>query len=44
MEALPLHLRKARLTGISPQANASVCRGLLRERYVTVGIGEEEDR
>jgi metal-sulfur cluster biosynthetic enzyme len=44
MEALPLHLRKARLTGISLQANASVCRGLLRERYATVGIGEEEDR
>jgi hypothetical protein len=44
VEALPLHLRKARLTGISLQANASVCRGLLRERYAMVGIGEEEDR
>jgi metal-sulfur cluster biosynthetic enzyme len=44
VEALPLHLRRARLTGVSLQANGSVCRGLLRERYVTVGVGEEEDR
>jgi metal-sulfur cluster biosynthetic enzyme len=43
VEALPLHLRKARLTQISLQANASVCRGLLRERYATVGVGEEEE-
>jgi metal-sulfur cluster biosynthetic enzyme len=31
--ALPLHLRRARLTQISTEANASVCRGLLRQRY-----------
>jgi metal-sulfur cluster biosynthetic enzyme len=42
VQALPLHLRKARLTGVSLQANGSVCRGLLRERYATVGLGEEE--
>lgn len=41
--ALPLHLRRARLTGISLQANGGVCRGLLRERYATVGLGEEEE-
>jgi hypothetical protein len=26
------------------QANGGVCRGLLRERYATVGLGEEENR
>jgi metal-sulfur cluster biosynthetic enzyme len=41
--ALPLHLRRARLTGVSLQANGGVCRGLLRERYATVGLGEEEE-
>jgi hypothetical protein len=40
--ALPLHLRRARLTGVSLQANGGVCRGLLRERYTAVGLGEEE--
>jgi hypothetical protein len=40
--ALPLHLRRAQLTGVSLQANGGVCRGLLRERYATVGLGEEE--
>jgi hypothetical protein len=42
VEALPLHLRKARLTGVSLQANGSVCRGLLRERYATAGIGSDD--
>ncbi|MDP9239377.1 MAG: metal-sulfur cluster biosynthetic enzyme, partial [Actinomycetota bacterium] len=42
--ALPLHLRRARLTGVGIEANAGVCRGLLRERYATVGHGQEEDR
>jgi metal-sulfur cluster biosynthetic enzyme len=32
-QALPLHLRRARLTRVSVEANAGVCRGLLRERY-----------
>lgn len=32
-EALPLHLRRARLTGVSLSANGSVCRGLLGQRY-----------
>jgi hypothetical protein len=43
VQALPLHLRRARLTGIGMQANASVCRGMLRERYATIGVGEEEE-
>jgi metal-sulfur cluster biosynthetic enzyme len=42
VQALPLHLRRARLTGVSLEANGGVCRGLLRERYATVGLGEEE--
>jgi metal-sulfur cluster biosynthetic enzyme len=40
--ALPLHLRKARTTGISVQANAGICRGMLRHRYVAAGLGESE--
>ncbi len=45
VEALPLHLRRARLTRVSVEANSGVCRGMLRERYGTRGLGEvEEDR
>jgi metal-sulfur cluster biosynthetic enzyme len=43
---LPLHLRKARLTRMSIEANAGICRGMLRHRYHhTKGQGEqvEED-
>ncbi len=43
-QALPLHLRRARLTRVSAEANGGVCRGLLRERYGTRGHGEEEDQ
>jgi metal-sulfur cluster biosynthetic enzyme len=41
--ALPLHLRRARLTGVNMEANSGVCRGLLRQRYASVGLGEEEN-
>jgi len=41
-QALPLHLRKARLTRVSAEANSGVCRGMLRTRYGTLGLGEEE--
>jgi len=44
VDALPLHLRKARLTRVSAEANSGVCRGMLRERYATAGLGEEEER
>ena len=30
---LPLHLRKARLTRVSIEANSGICRGMLRHRY-----------
>ena len=44
-QALPLHLRKARLTGVNIEANGSMCRGMLRDRYGTPGLGQaEEDR
>ena len=39
--ALPLHLRKARLTRVGVEANSGICRGMLRDRYSTAGIGEE---
>jgi metal-sulfur cluster biosynthetic enzyme len=41
-DALPLHLRRARTTCISTEANASICRGMLRQRYETRGEGEED--
>jgi metal-sulfur cluster biosynthetic enzyme len=37
---LPLHLRKAKLTRISIDANGGICRGMLRHRYDTPGQGE----
>ena len=39
---VPLHLRKARTTRVSLEANGSVCRGMLRHRYSTTGEGEED--
>jgi hypothetical protein len=42
--ALPLHLRRARLTRVGVDANSGVCRGLLRERYGVVGNDDEEDQ
>jgi metal-sulfur cluster biosynthetic enzyme len=41
--ALPLHLRRARLTRTSLEANGAVCRGMLRVRYPDT-VTEEEDR
>ena len=40
--AMPLHLRKARVTQVSLEANGSICRGMLRHRYGSVGGNEEE--
>jgi hypothetical protein len=39
-EAVPLHLRKAKVTRVSIEANAGICRGMLRHRYHTDGQGE----
>ncbi len=33
VDALPLHLRRARLTRVGVDANTSICSGMLRERY-----------
>ncbi len=42
VQALPLHLRKARLTRVGAEANSGICRGMLRDRYPSMGLGEEE--
>jgi hypothetical protein len=40
-EALPLHLRKAKITRVSIEANGGICRGMLQHRYNnTQGQGE----
>jgi metal-sulfur cluster biosynthetic enzyme len=41
-DAVPLHLRKARLTRTSLDANTGICRGMLRHRYDADGAGEED--
>ena len=45
-EAAPVHLRRARTTRISIEANSSICRGMLRHRYGSEGLGQahEEER
>jgi metal-sulfur cluster biosynthetic enzyme len=45
-EAAPVHLRRARTTRISIEANSSICRGMLRHRYDSGGLGQapEEER
>jgi len=45
-DAVPLHLRRARVTRVSIEANAGICRGMLRHRYATSGQGQtpEEDQ
>jgi metal-sulfur cluster biosynthetic enzyme len=40
-DAIPLHLRRAHTTRVSIEANAGICRGMLRHRYTTSGLGEE---
>ncbi|MDT4994647.1 MAG: hypothetical protein QOH97_4539 [Actinoplanes sp.] len=40
VDAVPLHLRRARLTRTSLDANTGICRGMLRHRYDTDGAGE----
>jgi len=42
-EALPLHLRRARLTQVNTEANGSICGGMLRHRYGTQVQGELEE-
>jgi metal-sulfur cluster biosynthetic enzyme len=39
-DATPLHLRRARTTRVSLEANGSICRGMLRHRYDTPGLNE----
>ncbi|MGH3409585.1 MAG: hypothetical protein ACRDRJ_44885, partial [Streptosporangiaceae bacterium] len=37
-DATPIHLRRARLTRTSLEANGSICRGMLRHRYDSPGL------
>jgi metal-sulfur cluster biosynthetic enzyme len=41
--AMGMHLARARLTGVAVQANGGLCRGMLRQRYASAGIGEMEE-
>jgi metal-sulfur cluster biosynthetic enzyme len=41
VEKMPLHLRRARVTRVSIEANSGICRGMLHHRYQTEGQGEE---
>jgi len=45
-DGTPLHLRKARITRTSLEANGSICRGMLRHRYDSPGLHQlnEEDQ
>jgi metal-sulfur cluster biosynthetic enzyme len=43
VQALPLHLRRARLTRTGVEANTGICRGMLRDRYATEGVGAVAD-
>ncbi|HEU5265220.1 MAG TPA: iron-sulfur cluster assembly protein, partial [Jatrophihabitans sp.] len=40
---LATHLARARLTRVNIEANGSICRGMLRERYGSRGIGQTDD-
>jgi metal-sulfur cluster biosynthetic enzyme len=39
-DGLPLHLRRAKTTRVSIEANAGICRGMLRHRYPASGQSE----
>jgi metal-sulfur cluster biosynthetic enzyme len=41
-DAVPLHLRRARITRVGMDANTGICRGMLRHRYKATGIGEQD--
>lgn len=43
-DAVSPHLGRARLTRVSLEANGGICRGMLRERYLTIGVGEKDDQ
>jgi metal-sulfur cluster biosynthetic enzyme len=41
-DAMPLHLRRARTTRISIDANVGICRGMLRHRYDSEGLNQQD--
>jgi metal-sulfur cluster biosynthetic enzyme len=44
VDALSPHLARARLTRLSLEVNGGICRGMLRERYMTAGVSEKDDQ
>jgi metal-sulfur cluster biosynthetic enzyme len=42
--AVPLHLRRARITRVGIEANGGICRGMLQQRYGTPGLNQTDDR
>jgi metal-sulfur cluster biosynthetic enzyme len=40
----PLHLQRARTTRVSIEANGSICRGMLRHRYHSAGLGQAPEQ
>lgn len=42
-QGLPMHLARARLTRVNTEANGSMCRGMLANRYGSRGQGEVEE-
>jgi metal-sulfur cluster biosynthetic enzyme len=41
-DAMPLHLRRARTTAISIEANGGICRGMLQHRYGVAGLDQQD--
>jgi metal-sulfur cluster biosynthetic enzyme len=41
-DAMPLHLRRARTTAISIEANGGICRGMLQHRYGAAGLSQQD--
>jgi hypothetical protein len=43
IDAVRAHLGRPRLTRVSLEANAGMCRDMLHDRYTSIGIGEKEE-
>jgi hypothetical protein len=43
VDVVRAHLGRARLTRVSLEANAGMCRDMLHDRYTSIGVGEKEE-
>jgi len=43
VDTVRAHLGRARLTRVSLEANAGMCRDMLHDRYTSIGVGEKEE-